>query len=108
MLVGYVPALNWLADQGATREELRERIGEAIMRYLETLADLGQPITQHDPPGPRVPPWERIPEPAAAEVRCPAANVSLVFAPACAVGSGSLVQARAREAPAGRHGAVAT
>jgi predicted RNase H-like HicB family nuclease len=53
--VGCVPALNWLADQGATQEELRERIREAATGYLELLQELGEPIPEGDPPRPAHP-----------------------------------------------------
>lgn len=76
--VGCVPALNWLADQGTTQEELRERIREAATGYLELLQELGEPIPEGDPPGPLIPPWRRVSEPAEVTV----GNVSLAFVPA--------------------------
>lgn len=78
--VGTVPALNWLADQGATQEELQQRIEEAVLGYLELLRERGEPIPRGDPPGPLVPPWRRRATPA--EVRCAEGGVSLRFAPA--------------------------
>ncbi len=65
--VAYVPALNWLSDFGATKEEALARVGEAAIGYLEALARRGQAAPAGDPARPFVKPWhEETPAPTEA------------------------------------------
>lgn len=75
--VGHVPALNWMSDFGATRQELLDRMVEAITGYLEALDKEGLPIPTSDPADPLLRRGSRGPRnPPGASTRGPAISPS--------------------------------
>ncbi|MBM3924851.1 MAG: type II toxin-antitoxin system HicB family antitoxin [SAR202 cluster bacterium] len=46
--VAYVPALNWLSTFGETREEVLERVHEAIIGYMEAAEKEGIEIPKRE------------------------------------------------------------